>query len=222
MTADLTASLIKDLLVFLKGNKDFFANPNHAQAMNALGAESFVSYLSGTTAEKFIDDLQFTVKALKGDPKAKKADSAIIKALADYFLKDFANPFDRLDKSYQTMSFDEQTETLAKIFPVKSNFFSTLRTYIFKFSPQEMTDLVVSFLIDLLESPRIVVQSPIEADQKTKASVREYFSRTHPKSFVAFSINSQLIGGIRFIVDGKVEDMSWFSKIQNFHKLYTN
>ncbi|MDZ4217285.1 MAG: hypothetical protein U1C97_03135, partial [Candidatus Gracilibacteria bacterium] len=62
-------------------------------------------------------------------------------------------------------------------------------------------------------------QSPIECDRETKDAIRRHFGLKLPKSFVAFSINAQLIGGIRFFIDGKVVDRSWFSRIQAIHRL---
>ena len=124
-----------------------------------------------------------------------------------------------MNRDFYELPDAEQRDRLLKFFPQKSVFFSTLRSTLLIRSSQEITEDIVFFLREFLLSPRLIVQSPLECDLKTKHDIRAYLAKSYPKSFVSFSVNKQLIGGIRFFVDGKVDDLSWFSRIQALHSL---
>lgn len=222
MIRELTSSLIHDLISFLKKEKDFFelnTDEKIKKASAALGSTSFSEYISSVSSENFVSDLQLAVSNLKNLQGISQDKSGILLALGNYFNNEFTKVFDHLDKEFYLMSDKKKKEELKKLFGHESSFFKTLREYVFIYSVQEMTEKIVAFISKVFDSKRIVVQSPIIVDRETKNSIRNHFAKEYPNSFVIFSNNSQLIGGVRFIVEGKVIDHSWFSRLQKFHKL---
>ena len=214
MTSELLSALTKDVLHLLKKEQGFFGLSEDQRRQKA---PALSQYLGKMSQEDFVQDLELTLKALRGG--AKLADSRMAQALAGYFLKDFPAVFDQLDRRFYALSEKEQQAKLQELLPEKAVFFSSLRYLLQVLSVQEVTENIVNLLTELFDSPRIVVQSPVECDRETKQQVRAYFADQHPQSFVAFSVNAQLIGGIRFFVNGKVQDLSWFSKIQHIKQL---
>lgn len=215
----LTSALIEDLLVFLQQHRDYFGLDQKKRlelATAALGKSAFASFLSTVSEKQFVDDLTSALKFLK---QQAQPTSGLLKALAQYLLNDFPENFDQLDRQFFAKSEAERKTTLTKLFPEKSRLSTTIRDYLFVYSPQEIGEAIVFFLREVLQSPRIIIQSPLECDTETKSSIRKNFREKYPQSFIVFSVNTQLIGGIRFFVDGKVDDLSWFSKVQQLHAL---
>lgn len=214
MISDLTSALIKDTIAFLKKEKGFLSLSAEQRKQKS---KAFAALLSDMSEADFVNDLERTLKVLKGALPAKE--SRLMQALGRYFSIDFPAVFDQLDRNFYQLSQKDQQDKIAQLLPEEANFFAVLRRYLVLYSPQEMTETIITFLADVTDSPRLLVQSPVECDRETKTAIRQYFAQAHPNSFVAFSVNPQLIGGIRFFVDGKVEDHSWFSKIEQIHKL---
>jgi len=214
MTTSLLSALTKDVLSLLKKEQGFFglSDDQRRQKAPALSA-----YLGKMSEEEFVNDLEVTIKAIRGE--GKLADSEMAKALSRYFLKDFPAVFDQLDREFYAMSEKDQQDKLDQCFPEQAAFYEELKYQLSVMSVQEITESIVNLLTELYDSPRVLVQSPVECDQETKKQIREHFAKEQAQSFVAFSVNAQLIGGIRFFVDGKVQDLSWFSKIQHIKQL---
>ena len=213
MIESFISSLIQDILMLLRPQKDFFGLDKVKRAQIAedySGSKVLADYLSHVSEAAFVDDLHTALKEKKGP---------LVQLLADYFLREFPLVFDQLNSQFYRLSGPERKKFAESLFPKNTAFTSTAQEYLLLMSYQEISENIVVFLKECYDSPRIMVQSPLETDSKTKTEIRQYFSKTFPRSFVTFSINSQLIGGIRFFVDGKVDDLSWFSKIQAIRSL---
>lgn len=218
----LTSALIEDLLVFLKEHRDFFSLDQKNRlslAQKAFGDLSISSYLSTATEDEFVKDLKSVLRFLKSQPDDHR--SGILTALASSLLGDFASKFDKIGRAFFALADADKKVFLSKLFPQPSRFQKSLIDYLAVYSPAEIAETIIVFLRGLYgqESSRIIIQSPLECEESTKAEIRKYFSQSHPRSFVTFNVNLQLIGGIRFFVDGKVDDLSWFSKVQQLHAL---
>jgi len=214
MISDLTSALIKDTIAFLKQEKGFLSLSADQRQQKA---PAYAALLDGMSESDFVNDLERTLKVLKGSLAAR--DSRLMQSLGRYFCKDFPAVFDQLDRDFYRLPDADQASKIEALLPEKERFFGVLRHYVSLYSPQEMTETIIGFLADIANSPRILVQSPVECDRETKTGIRQHFAQDHSTSFVAFSVNPQLIGGIRFFVDGKVDDHSWFSKIQSLNRL---
>ncbi len=214
MIKTLTSAALKDLVSFLKANSDFMSMNEEQRAQKA---PAIAAMVQGMNAEELLNDLKITVKVIKGSALA--ADSKIVQSIGRYFVKDFPKAFDELTSIFYSSSAAQQVQKLEELFSEKAEFFKALKQVLAVESPQEVTEHVIHFLTEVFSSPRILVQSPLECELETKTSIRAHYIKEYPQSFVAFSVNPQLIGGIRFFVDGDVVDHSWFARIGDIRKL---
>lgn len=216
----LFSSFVQDLLFFLKQEKDFFgqdAGKRKEAAQKYFGFTAVAEYFTKATESSFMNDLKEALKLLKENPDLENKHLAQV--FAQYFLNEFPKGFDHLDSAFHKTSEAQQKAKLQELFPGKTAFYRHLRTVLGVNSVQESAEEIVAFLKELYNSPRVIVQSPLECDQQTKAEIRAHFHASYPNSLVVFHVNPQLIGGIRFFVDGKVNDLSWFSKVQAIQNL---
>lgn len=216
----LFSSFIQDLLIFLKQEKGFFGQDPEKRkeaAEKFFGFSAVAEYLAKATESDFVDDLKDALKLLRENPDLQSKHLAHV--FAQYFLVQFPQGFDQLDAGFYKSSEAAQKTKLQELFPGNTLFFRQLRNAVGVNSIQETAEEIVAFLKELYGSPRIIVQSPLECDRATKADIRNHFQTSSPNSFVVFHVNQQLIGGIRFFVDGKVNDLSWFSKVQAIQHL---
>lgn len=64
--------------------------------------------------------------------------------------------------------------------------------------------------------PYILVQTPISLSEDQKTEIVNDLKAQYPLSPVTFSVNKNLIGGLRVLIDGKAKDYSWLSIINKF------
>lgn len=195
----LLSAFIHDLLFFLKKEKGFFTllkGKREAVAKEALAIRSFAHYLAETTEHEFVEDLRLCLAMRKG--VKEKTCGGLIQSLQRFFVEEFPE---------------------LKEIPNSSHFGRSLQRSVSRLSSQEVNEEILFFLERFFNAPRILVQSPIPVNEKTEQEIRQRFLKTHPSSFPVFSVNSQLIGGIRFFINGKVQDFTWFSKVQKIHNL---
>lgn len=199
MLDELLSALIADLLSFLKKEKGFVTllkGKREALSMSALGIKTFSQYLSNLDEEGFVEDLRLCMALRKG--VKEKTCGGLIQNLQRFFVEEFPE---------------------LKEIPSSSRFGKTLQHAVSRLSSQEVNEEILTFLEHYFNAPRILVQSPLPVDEKTRHEIRQRFLKTHPTSFPVFSVNAQLIGGIRFFINGKVKDYTWFSKVQKIHNL---
>lgn len=213
MMSQLISALIKDLLLLLSKEPQFFKNKIHK-------AEGLLKFLSGTSERAFIEDMRGALLFLRDGIVTKE--NAILKAISDYLIHDFPAVFDRLDSAFYRLPLKDQKQQITQLIPGKEYFFEVVRSLLLIFSSQEVTEHITAWTTVSSGSPEILVQSPLECDLATKQEIRTAFLKRYPKSFVSFHVSRQLIGGIRFFIDGKVQDYSWFSQLQKIRNLSLN
>lgn len=209
----LIIAYIKDLMTFLNLHRDFFKETRQKRQdilKPVFEHESLFLLFLDFSEKDFFHALR---EAVIGKP------NLFFDAISSYFLKDFPQPFDQLNRAFYQASLAEQKTMVKKKFPKDSSFFDVLRNQLLLLSHQEFTDMILQWLDQLYQSPIILIQSPLECDLSLKTSIRSLFSKTRSKSFVAFHVSRQLIGGIRCFINGKVSDFSWFSQIQKIRQL---
>lgn len=59
----------------------------------------------------------------------------------------------------------------------------------------------------------LLIQSPLKLEPAFKEEIRLSMNKQYPNTPPVFIVNKKLIGGLRIYIDGKVEDLSWLSKI---------
>ena len=212
MIHPLIISLLKDVSAALKKQPDALKNPDALSPVLA-------AVLKGMSEQDLLEALKQAVLSLQGNGTAQG--NKLLTALNDYFVAELSSSFDQLGSVYFQADAKEQRSQLEKLFPGSGSFETSLRAQIFSSSPQEFSEHLISFGNEVASAPRVLVQSPADCDQETKKAIRAHFLQQYPHSFVSFQVNVQLIGGIRFFVDGKVSDHSWFSRIQSIRKLKT-
>lgn len=216
MIKELTAAALHDLIGVLKQHPDFFQKSAEEKAQ----FPAVSAMLKDISSEvELLEAMSGVMGYLKGTENG--TGNVLLVAVAHYFAIDFPAVFDNLDKVYYGSSWEEQKEKLDELLPEKGLFYDTLKSYLLVESPQDLTESIIVFLQDICNSPRLLVQSSAECDSTTKTEIRGHFAKKYPQSFVQFRVNSQLIGGIRFFVDGEVDDHSWFGRIQDIKRLET-
>ncbi len=181
--------------------------------------KAFFSKLGIFSQEEALKDLPALLEFLRRGVVTKHAH--FTNALAKYFLEDFTLRFDQLDQAFYALHYEEQQKKLETLFPESTTFFSELKRQLLFSSPQEITEKIASFLRQLSPTPLIVIQSPVFLDAAFKKQIRAEMQKTHPRSFVSFQVNAQLMGGLRVFLDGQVIDNSWFSRVQKIRQLPT-
>lgn len=206
MIKTLASSFVKDFVLHLKENK------GEATQHPLFGS------LKGMSGSELLDDLKNTVEYLKGSLPA--SESKIMKAMGNYFTDSFPAVFDQLNTDFFALSSEAQPTRLKELLPGNEHFFHILRSELLVQSPQEIEQEILQFLRNVFEAPLIVAQSPVECQLEVKKQIRDHFKAQHAHAFVVFQVNPQLIGGIRFFVNGKVQDHSWFGRIATIRQLH--
>ncbi|MDF2378686.1 MAG: F0F1 ATP synthase subunit delta [Candidatus Gracilibacteria bacterium] len=216
MITDLTAAALYDLVGVLKQHPDFLQKSEDEKATFPAVAGMLKDI---STQDELLEALAGASAFLKGSESG--VGNPLLQAMARFFTLDFPTLFDQLDKSFYYSTRADQEKTLNDMIPEKSAFYDALKNHLLVGSPQELTESIIEFLQNIYESPRLLVQSSTECDRATKTEIRGHFAQQYAQSIVQFSVNTQLIGGIRFFVDGQVDDHSWFGRIQDIKRLET-
>ena len=207
MIEELLQSLAVDVLRVLKGKEEIDDK--------TMGSTALAKPLQAMNPDQLVDQFALLLKTLKEEMPFSK--NAFTDALGSFFLQEFSVPFDQMGSHFFHQKLSVQESMLKKYFPFSSYFFDHLRSHLLFASQQDITETIVQYTSSLYGSPRILVQSPVECEVHLKHSIRQHFLQFYSQSFLAFHVNTQLIGGIRFFVDGTVQDFSWFSHIQALH-----
>lgn len=203
----LLQSLVLDVLKTLSGKSQINEK--------TLGSISLAKSFQGVSPPEVIRELECLLKMLRKE--IPLSGNVFTNALGCYFLHEFWQSFDQMDSHFFHKKLPEQRRILEGNFPHPSLFFEQLRSHLLFNSSQDITETIIQYASSLYRSPRILVQSPVECDLHLKNRIRQHFLQSSSQSFLAFQVNTQLIGGIRFFVDGTVQDLSWFSHIQALH-----
>ncbi|KKP39665.1 MAG: hypothetical protein UR28_C0005G0038 [Candidatus Peregrinibacteria bacterium GW2011_GWF2_33_10] len=214
----LTVSVIRDLLVLLGHNRDFFQLAREGKSSRlkmALGQSYpsiFADYLLKMSEKEFFHDLKASVGFLKN--KSLDADNGFFKAIIKYIAEEFAYLIDDLDDDFFFTDLKKRHEYLAKIFP-HQNFLAQNLSELIAFSTyQELNELCYQALAQICDSRLIIVQSPIQIIGVLKKDIRKYFLDKYAYSFVDFRVEKDIIGGVRIVSAGDVDDYSWADKIK--------
>lgn len=187
MIKELQVSLIFDILSFLKENKGLSDKNNDPK----LFPTEIETYLASTNEKELLLDIKSVLD--------NKYSSKLSKAFADFCVNQVPKHLD---------AFESQNAPLWK-----GRFGNQLHTFYSSAPEKQILGTIHTFVSKVFKSPFIVVQTPIRLEQDQKASIREELVEKHPHSVPSFSVNKNLIGGLRVFVDGKTHDHSWISQI---------
>ncbi len=226
MLKEVGASALKDFIGFLKKEPNFFSLDEKSKkelfkkSFSEVYPDVFQHYFMKVEGDTFMRDMRQALdafeKAAYVDPK-----NLFFDAMARYITEDFAQAFDQLNRSFFFESLPERLKTLNRILSGQSVLHQTLRDLLFGSTYQEVGVMANEALSYLKEAPTILIQSPMELASDFKEKIRSYILSQYPFSFPEFQVNSDIVGGLRVFVGGKVIDHSWIGKIHSITRLGT-
>lgn len=195
MVIRLYQALIADTLRFLDSHRTFF-DGQETERSALLEASTLPrpvqKVLLGSTAAQFMEEMALVQRYVSdGDASGRLA-----VALALILSKDLGDVLDKVSEVSYQGAFGAEMQQIAAHF-----------TY------QEVAEEVQQFLEACTNVPYIVVQSPFALSAPMRSEMRAHFQKEHKLCFPVFTVNKQLIGGIRVFIDGETQDLSWISRI---------
>lgn len=209
MIHEILTALLYDVLAKIKANVNFFSAPEGERKklliVSPFLPESLVNYLSGVSETQFITDVQNLISFLnESSLTAGQLQGKLFLHLSDFCAKDLASYIDAGNLEIAT----------------EGAYGEAIREALLRYSYQEATDSIDRFLrVIRNETPVIVVQSARPVPGNVRSLIREELQKKYPHSIPVFSINTDLLGGIRLFVNGNVHDASWRSKINQLTSL---
>ncbi|MBD3270682.1 hypothetical protein GF376_04095 [Candidatus Peregrinibacteria bacterium] len=203
MLDQLLTTILKEILNFLvkhKSFKDLSESEQRKLIQNLELPESIKIYLLEATEKDIYKDLSSLINYLTtGKQEIFKLKGKLFNALTEFMINELGHYADQnqLEIKYQG-SFGVNLNELFKIDSI-----------------QEISMEIESFIKLIKPSEYVLIQSPKSIDSKLKHEIRTELNKDYPNSFPRFTVNKNLIGGIRVFVNGKTTDLSWLSKINN-------
>lgn len=173
---------------------------------------SFEAYLKGVSVDQFMKDLKQALDVFEG---FYGSESKLLEALALYIAQDLGKALDQLDSDFFFMDYTERLKRLNELILGASSLHRLSVEFFASSTYQEVTQMASDALAQIKAIPTIVIQTPVELEASKRTMIRERFLQKHPICFPEFQINPQIIGGMRILVNGEVEDHSWMAKIQS-------
>lgn len=216
----LLTAMVYEILSCISKNSELFADNNvkDKALASAHGLPAQVkTYLESVPEGQFFADLTTITQVIHSGVASlsmKDKDNALLKAVAQFLVKNFAKKLDSIPLDYYRLSKSDQRKKVEEM--VKSDGFigQSLKDLLVDYSLQELNQGLADFIRQITNSSYILVQSPREISKETKEDIRmQLYQKFGESSFPVFQINKNLIGGLRVFVDGKVADHSWLGRI---------
>ncbi len=217
MLKQIGAAALKDITGMLMKEKSFFSADHDTrkaviQKYVPGYPEALVVYLTSVSELDFMADIKKALEVFNGF--SVPGNVGFLKALTAYISHDMGVALDQLNTGFFFMSLEERSKQLSSLFS-DASFLADVSISLFLGSTyQEVTDHAYDAIQLVQDIPTIIIQTPLELNSEERKGIRLHFLEEYPLSFPAFQINPQLLGGMRILVEGKVMDDSWLSKIQ--------
>ena len=217
MLKTLGAAALKDIIGMLKNEESFFTfdevkREATLEKMLPSYPVSLVNYLKTVSGDDFMKDLKQALDVFEG---FHAPSSKLLEALTDYVVQDLGKALDHLDSAFFFMDYAARLKRLNELI-VGSGSLKMVSVDLFANATyQEVTQMAVEAISQIKSIPTIVVQAPIELEASQRMAIRKEFLKKYPVCFPEFHINPSIIGGMRVLIDGEVEDHSWMGKIQS-------
>ena len=143
------------------------------------------------------------------------SESKLLEALAIYIAHDLGKALDQLNSDFFFMDYAERLKRLNDLIPGASSLHRFSVELFANSTYQEVAQMAFEALTQIGDVSTIVIQTPVELEASKRIMIREHFLEKHSICFPEFQINPQIIGGMRILVNGEVEDHSWMAKIQS-------
>lgn len=131
--------------------------------------------------------------------------TGLLQALVDYYLKGFLLIIDTLPDDFGARSLADKAKSVAGLHftPAEE---SVLSSYSAAQIETGAEDLFRKFAIP---GGCVLVESPLPLDLATKKMIRD----TYASDVVFFHVKADLLGGLRVLKNGRVQDYSWSQRI---------
>jgi hypothetical protein len=208
--------LIVEITKFLSKNKQFLEQDSKKRLSTLEEFKlpnSIKDYLSEVKSGDLTSDLSSLIEFLKGST-ASISENKLAVSIAKFLNKNFANDVYSLPLDFFKITYAEQTEAANKVINSNSELATALKGILTDYSYQEILNEIQNFSSKTLNTPLIIVQSPIELSFEQKTEIKDQLNKEQKAICVPlFTINKSLIGGLRIYLNGKVQDFSWLGKI---------
>lgn len=215
MIEKLFISFVYDLLNRL--GHDFFSKEE--KTLDALDFDG-TDLLILKSEKDFLIDFKKALSLLTLSSNSKKEESALLKCFTTYLSNNIIPVFDKISVKFFIANADEKTTLLEKIFTDQGKFIGLLKNFL-GISTIEESHRVFSMIAKkaYLQTQNVIIQSAAECTPSLKNEIRKHFGQ---KTYVAFQVNSSLLGGMLVYNDGRIIDSSWLGKISSLRKLKPN
>lgn len=203
-------ALLQDILTFLKKEKNFFAQKEADRLAIAekttLFPQSISAYLARTNEKTLLKNIQEITEFINTKKSERPNLSGdLAKAIAEFCIND-------LPTHFNIKNFNANKQFIGK-------FGQNLDTLYASAVEKEVLTMAQEFTSLVFKTPFIVIQSPVVLEPEFKKSIQTELKKQHPHGIPTFSVNKNLIGGLRIFVDGKTSDHSWISQINKLTSL---
>lgn len=209
MLNDILIALIYDILKFLSSNKDFFQKSDDEKSKlleeSTLLPNEFNAFLIGLNEKELFQEIKEILDFVSSHDENHSVKSELAKAFSLFCINQVPKDLDNYTPDQPNVFTGKFGKHLGILYA------STVE--------KQVIDLFQSFISMVFDSPFIVVQTPILLDKEQKQTIRSEIQSNHPHSIPTFSVNKNLIGGLRVFINGKTHDHSWISKINNLTSL---
>jgi hypothetical protein len=207
--------VIIEILNILKENPNFFELNNEKKSAilkeykipNSI--KKYLELISFENLSKDIQDLIITI-----NKKKISKENNLLKAVLSYLAEKFSENIYELPSEFHYECYEKQMNLASKIINSDSKLANCLKEIIANHSHQEILNELQTLLNKLLNTPIVLVQSPISLSSDKKIEIKNNLAKNaHQLSVPVFQVNKKLIGGMRIFVNGEVTDNSWLKKI---------
>lgn len=173
-----------------------------------------------SATEAVLADIKSVVDFVSNGDETSLKNSSILRDSLKNLCGDFMVALNSLDREFYGMNFEDRSQAVSKIWKDKSGSGMELANVLTNFNYQEITRSLQSLLEVAFDSPYLVVQTPVEMDQKLKKEInKQLVGEFDMPVIVKFQVNKAILGGMRIFRNGQVEDKSWMGRIEKIANL---
>jgi hypothetical protein len=217
MIQELLHALVQDVLMLLKKYPDFFnGSDTERKAMADVFPGALGKWLASVDEHEFLEGFKKMVHIVNFPDERSKGSGAFIEVFCRYLVEDLVAILDTRLDSFYLLSVPERLKHLEADLDGNSAFSRALLHVLSVFSLQEVNISIRNFLLQHVPEEQrslVLVQTAFAPTADMKNSVRADFSKGEGFSFVQFSTNPSIIGGMRIMKNGKLQDASWYGHI---------
>jgi hypothetical protein len=217
MIQELLHALVQDVLMLLKEHPDFFSRSgsDRKEYSNTFSG-AIGEWLSTVEESAFLEGFKKLVHIVNFPDERSRDSGAFIEVFCRYLVVDLVELLDTRPDSFYLQSVPDRLSNIVSDVSADSAFNKALLHVLSVFSLQELNTYIRNFLLQHVPEEKrslVLVQTAFAPSADMKRGVRQDFSKGLGFSFVQFSTNPTIIGGMRIMENGKLRDASWYGHI---------